>query len=91
MPSGGLLSSIVTAMIIRGEESLKKQKPITIANADVSPSSNLQYGRDYFLGDLVTVNANFNETQVMRVTEFAEIEDEEGTSGQPTLAIPGED
>jgi hypothetical protein len=42
------------------------------------------------LGDLVIVDANFNESQVMRVVEFAEVEDENGTSGHPTLAIPGE-
>lgn len=90
MPTGTPLSDIVNAMIVRGQEVLRNKNNITITRADVSPNSTLQFGRDYFLGDLVTVNGNFNQTQVMRVTEFAEIEDETGTSGQPTLAIPGE-
>jgi hypothetical protein len=91
MPTGTDLSNIVNAMIIRGQEILKNKTNLTITRADVSPNSTLQYGRDYFLGDLVTVNGNFNQTQVMRVSEFAEIEDENGTSGQPTLEIPGEE
>lgn len=91
LPTGLDLTYALAMMVVRGQEVLKNQKKITITQADVSPNSTLSYGRDYFLGDLVTVNGNFNQTQVMRVTEFVEIEDEDGTSGQPTLEIRGED
>jgi len=91
MPTGGDLTNVINAMTTRGKEALKKQRSITITQASVSPNSSLEYRKDYGLGDLVMVNANFNQTQVMRVTEFAEIEDEQGTSGQPTLEIQGED
>jgi hypothetical protein len=47
-----------------------------------------QYRRDYNIGDLVSIDGNFGQTAVMRVIEYAEIEDENGNSGHPTLALP---
>lgn len=90
MPTGTSLSLVQAAMVIRGREIIKNYKNIMITQADISPSSRYRYGVDYNLGDLVTVDANFNQTQTMRVVEFSESEDENGTSGTPTLAIPGD-
>jgi Siphovirus ReqiPepy6 Gp37-like protein len=90
MPTGGDLTNVINAMTVRGQEALTQFKNITISRADISPNSRLRYRVDYELGDLVVVDANFNESQIMRVIEFAEVEDQDGTSGHPTLAIPGE-
>lgn len=91
MPTSTDLANMIAAMTVRGQEALANQLDVTITQADISPNARLQYGVDYNLGDLVIVDGNFNESQVMRVSEFAEIEDENGTSGQPTLQVPGED
>lgn len=70
---------------------MKAQSKVTINSSDVSDNSNYRYRRDYNIGDLVTLDGNFGQKAVMRVSEYAEVEDENGESGHPTLSIPGED
>jgi hypothetical protein len=75
-------------MSARGRAAIKGQSNITITQADVSNTTMYQYRRDYNIGDLVSIDGNFGQTAVMRVIEYAEIEDENGNSGHPTLALP---
>ena len=89
-PAGGALALIIAAMQITGDQALKAQTNVSITQADVSGNADVHYRSDYNLGDLVTVDGDFGASAVMRVIEFAETEDETGTSGHPTLAIPGE-
>lgn len=89
-PAGLALSLIIAGMQIEGDRALKAQTNISITQADVSDNTNLRFRRDYNLGDLVTVDGDFGSSAVMRVIEYAETEDENGTSGHPSLAIPGE-
>lgn len=89
-PAGGApITDVINALAVRGYQALLAQNSITISQADVSKTSQYQYRRDYNVGDLVTLDGNFNQTAVMRVIEYAEIEDENGESGHPTLALPG--
>jgi hypothetical protein len=90
-PSGGTLTSIISKMQTRGRQALKSQNNVSIVQADVSENSDLRYRRDYNLGDLVTVDGDYGAAAVFRVIEYAEADDETGSSGHPTLAIPGED
>lgn len=89
MPTGTPLTNIVNKMTIRGNEVLAKQKNVTIVQADVKTDARWVYRKDYNLGDLVTVDGDFGSSAVMQVTEFAEVVDEDGASGHPTLSIPG--
>jgi hypothetical protein len=89
-PSGGALTLILAAMTIKAKQVYKAQTNVSITQADVSENTDLRYRRDYNIGDLVTVDGDFGSSAVMRVVEYAEVEDENGTSGHPTLAIPGE-
>ena len=61
---------------------------ITISSANVSDVSKYRYRRDYNVGDWVMLDGNFGQIAKMRVTEYAEIEDENGESGSPTLSLP---
>lgn len=88
-PSGGEVFPIAVLMATRGLQTLAKQKQIVLSQADISKTTQYQYRRDYNMGDLVTLDGNFNQSVVMRVVEYAEIEDENGESGHPTLSIPG--
>lgn len=90
MPSGTPLTNIIFKMQVRGRQALKAQNNVSITQADVSDNTNLRYRLDYNLGDLVTVDGDFGSSAVMRVVEFAETDDDTGTRGHPTLAIPGE-
>lgn len=88
-PQGGVITPIITAMTTRALQTLAKQNLITISEAEISKTTRRQYRRDFNIGDLVTLDGNYNSTAVMRVVEYAEIEDENGESGHPTLALPG--
>ena len=87
-PTGSALVTLLAQMDIRGRTALKNQNNIAITQSDISKTTQYQYRRDYDIGDLITIDGNFNEMAVMRVVEYAEIEDENGESGHPTLALP---
>jgi len=87
-PTGTDYTNVVNALNQRGMEALASQKNIAITNADVSRDARRHFYRsDYDLGDLVTVQGDYNEKTIMRITEYVESEDETGASGYPTLSI----
>lgn len=87
-PVGAALTTIVNSMQQRGKEALASQKEIALAKADVAKqSTHAVYRKDYNVGDLITIDGDYNEVSVMRVNEYVEIEDETGESGYPTLAM----
>jgi hypothetical protein len=88
-PTGGALTTIIGKMQTRGRQALKSQNRLSLSRADISDVTKYQYRRDFKVGDFVTLDANYGQIAVMRVVEYAEIEDENGESGHPTLAIPG--
>lgn len=88
-PTGGALTTLLTKMRARGRQALAKQKQITITQTDVADFTRYQFRKDYDIGDFVTLEGDFGQRTVMRVVEYAEIEDENGVSGHPTLSIPG--
>lgn len=73
---------------IRGEEALANHQLTNLMRAGIAPFPRFQFRKDYQLGDLVTVNGNYGTTSLLRVTEYVEIEDENGESGHPTLELP---
>ena len=88
-PSGGTLTSIVSKMQQRGSAALRAQKDIALTKAEVSKQSlKARYREDYYLGDLISVEGNYNEDSVRRVTEYVEIEDKTGRVAYPTLSEP---
>lgn len=85
-PWDGITHAVMSA---RGRQELAAQKQVSITRVDVSDNSTHMYRRDYGLGDLVAIDGNYGQIAVMRVTEYAEIEDETGKTGHPTLTLPG--
>lgn len=80
--------SIISKMEQRGIAALASQKDVTLAKVEPSKESvKAIYRQDYDVGDLIMVSGNYNQTQAMRVSEFVEIEDENGNSAYPTLSI----
>jgi len=76
----------------KGREVLKSQKDINLTKAEVSKKTvESRYRVDFNVGDLVRVVGDYNESTVMRVSEFVEIEDENGTVAYPTLSLELED
>lgn len=88
VPTGAGLIYTLAVLAQRGREALRNQSQTSITQADISPTTRYQYRRDFNVGDLVTIDGNFNELAVMRITEYAEVEDENGYVGHPTLEFP---
>lgn len=85
-PVGPAILPIAAKLEQRGLELLKSQKFIILNKAEISKeSTRAQYRTDFNVGDYITVNGDYNVFTKMRVTEYVEIEDENGSSGYPTL------
>lgn len=90
-PTGPDIDLVIAAMKQRGREALISQKVVVLTKAETAKQGvKAVYRVDYGIGDLITVNGDYNEIQSMRVTEYAETEDSTGELGYPTLSIdPG--
>jgi hypothetical protein len=87
-PVGTDRTNVLNAMTIRGNEELAAYPDIEITSVNVSKITKHIYRQDYDIGDLVRLDANYGAERIVRVVEYVEIEDKDGTSGYPTLAIP---
>jgi hypothetical protein len=87
VPTGSNLSAVRAKMYTRGEQALMWNNPIDIARVDLAPITQFHFREDYEVGDLVAIDANYGAVDVRRVTEYTEIEDENGESGHPTFDV----
>ena len=78
------------AMDIRGQQALRAQVRANLLATDVSRSTRYKFKRDYDIGDLITVQGNYDVETVMRIAEHVTFQDEKGESGYPTLAALNE-
>lgn len=78
---------IEKAMDVRGQQGVQAQRATAILSTDISKTTQYKFRRDYQVGDLVTANGNYDISNVMRVTEYVEFQDENGESGYPTLSL----
>lgn len=91
-PVGAELATIVAAMEQRGRDALAAQNDVALTKAEVSREVNQnEYRVDFFVGDIITVQGDYNETSKMRISEYVEIEDQNGSIGYPTLTMIKED
>lgn len=86
LPTGTDRDAILAAMVVRGQDAIRNQSMVQITSTDISASTEYQYRRDYDIGDLVSVQGDYDVASVMRVTEYVEFQDENGESGYPTLS-----
>lgn len=89
MPTGTALTDVLSKMTVRGQEALQNQSKIVLTQADASNITNYRYRADFNVGDIIRLDGNYGEISNMRVTEFTEIQDENGETGHPTLQLPG--
>ena len=86
-PTGTDLTNTIAAMQQRGIAALAAQNDIALTKAQVSKdATKAQYRTDFDVGDIITVHGDYSESSSMRVSEYVEIEDENGMSGHPTLS-----
>lgn len=87
-PTGTDLDGVVATMQQRGISALAAQNEVALTRAEVSRNATKAvYRRNFDVGDLITVSGDYNENATMRVSEYVEIEDENGKSSYPTLTV----
>lgn len=69
----------------RGVEKLAAYGVETHFDGTVEPETTFVYGKDYFLGDIVTVKNHYGITAKVRITEVVEVLDNDGYSVQPSF------
>lgn len=84
-PYGVVAARIEEMLTKRAKRVVKRRKKTDILEATVSKDSRFKYRRDYNIGDLVWVLGNYDTSDIMRVVEYVESEDENGEKGFPTL------
>lgn len=70
----------------KGLTELRKNNMIRLFDGEVSPGAPYQYGKDFFLGDRVTLMAKYGFEETMLVSEYIRTEDVEGDRGYPGLS-----
>ena len=70
-------------LLTRGYEKLAEFGAVTSFEGTVEPNTTFIYNKDYFLGDLVTVQNEFGITVEARITEVIEVNDDNGYSVEP--------
>lgn len=79
---------VLAAMEVRGLAALYAQNDIALVKAEPTKNSSVyKYREHYDVGDIVTVDGEYNENAAMRISEYVEIEDETGERGYPTLSV----
>lgn len=70
-------------LLTRGYEKLAEFGAVTSFEGTVEPNTTFTYNKDYFLGDLVTIQNEFGITVQARITEVIEVDDDNGSSVEP--------
>lgn len=81
----GDLTRLRSILQTNSKVSIAQERKATIIDAKVSKNAKYKYKQDYDIGDIVWVSGNYEATEIMRVTEHAQIIDENGESSIPTL------
>jgi hypothetical protein len=87
---GTIVIAIHEAMDVRGQQALRAQVLANLMSTDVSRRTRYKFKKHYDVGDLVTVQGNYDVETVMRIAEHVVFQDENGESGYPTLAALNE-
>lgn len=79
------LDEFTASVIQKGMIELAKHNRISMFDGAISPVSPYIYGQHYFLGDDVTLLAQYGFEAEMTVAEYVRTEDQSGDWGYPTL------
>lgn len=78
-------------LLNKGQEQLSEYATNISFEGAVEPNTTFIYKKDYFLGDVVTVENKYGINKKARITEVIEIKDENGYSIEPKFEYIGEE
>ena len=70
-------------LLTRGYDKLSEFGSVVSFEGTIEPNTTFEYKKDYFLGDLVTVENEFGISVEARITEVVEVNDNNGYSVEP--------
>lgn len=70
-------------VFLNGGASLAEYGAVTSFSGEIEPNVTFEYKKDYFLGDLVTVESPYGVSAAVRITEVLEVDDENGYRVEP--------
>lgn len=71
-------------LTIRGRSKLAESNVVETFDGEIAPDVNYEYKKDYFLGDLVTIENEYGISRTVRITAVTECEDANGYYYIPT-------
>jgi hypothetical protein len=81
------VANVSTEMTRAGLDALAKARAFRAFDGEVTQDTGYQYQKDYYLGDLVTMQNEHGYMNDMRVTEQILVSDENGDRSYPTLSL----
>jgi Siphovirus ReqiPepy6 Gp37-like protein len=79
-------NTFLNSLLQKGNAELNKYKRLRLFDGEISSVSPYIYGKDYYLGDFVTLLAGYGFAQTMMVSEYTRTQDSEGDRGFPGLS-----
>lgn len=74
----------------RGADRMSEYGAVTSFSGEIEPNVTFEYKKDYFLGDLVTVESPYGVSAAVRITEVLEVDDENGYRVEPIFELKTE-
>lgn len=82
----GDAAALLALLNTEAAHTLNDSVVIKAVDGEIVPENQYQYGRDYYLGDIIEVQGNSDVIQRSRVTEYIRTQDEAGERSYPTIA-----
>lgn len=67
----------------RGQEKLAERKALVAFEGSIQPTQSFTYKKDYFLGDIVSIENHYGISVEARIVEIIEVDNENGYSIEP--------
>jgi len=71
----------------KANEELFSRRAAMLVDGEIVQTGQIEYGRDYFLGDIIEVEGNTGIRQNARITEYIRSQDKAGERAYPTLSF----
>lgn len=85
-PEAGYNATDWEAYNVKTAEGLLEENiSVSIVDGEVSPQSKIKFGRDYFLGDYVSIRGRYGAVSKARVSEYIRAYGEQGEVSYPSL------
>lgn len=78
---------ILSLLMQQAQTELKAHKVIKLVDGEIIQAEGVEYGTDFFMGDLVEVVGNLGTLQTARVTEYIRTQDVAGERSYPGLTF----